>query len=135
MNYKTSNNSIKAEKHRWGPCWPGISMGWWKLGVDRTFYFSYTYGLTNDISPDCDQAIGNVERKIYNSYNKVSIAYNFDHILIYIMCKFHVSTTFHWFYFSPERQPSKMQIWGLNLALKASPSDWDVLYDFFLLSN
>ena len=35
--------------------------------------------------------------------------YNFDHVLIYIMCKFHVATTFHLLDFSPKCQPSKMQ--------------------------
>ena len=35
--------------------------------------------------------------------------YNFDHILIYIMCIFEVSTIFHWFDFSSKNQSSKIQ--------------------------
>ena len=30
------------------------------------------------------------------------------HVLIYIMCKFHASTIYQWFLFSPESQPSKI---------------------------
>ena len=30
-----------------------------------------------------------------NKENEISIMYNFDCVLIYIMCKFHVATTFH----------------------------------------
>ena len=45
------------------------------------------------------------------SHNEISITNNFDHALIYIMHKFHASTTFHWVgFFSPESQPSRMQI-------------------------
>ena len=47
-------------------------------------------------------------RKI-KSMEILSFTYNFDHVLIYIMCKFHISTTFHWF-FSPDSQFFKMQI-------------------------
>ena len=41
-----------------------------------------------------------------NKVNETSFMYNFEHILIYIMGKFHVATTFH-FDFSPESQPLK----------------------------
>ena len=46
----------------------------------------------------------------FKNDNKLNeLSYNFDHTLIYIMCKCHDSTTFHWFVFSPESQPSRMQ--------------------------
>ena len=32
---------------------------------------------------------------LYNKVNEISITYNYDHVLIYIMCKFHVATSFH----------------------------------------
>ena len=39
---------------------------------------------------------------------ELSFTYDFDHVLIYIMCKCHVSITFYWFGFSPKNQPSRM---------------------------
>ena len=38
----------------------------------------------------------------YNKINEISFTYNLDHILMYIMCKFHASTIFHWVFFSRE---------------------------------
>ena len=35
------------------------------------------------------------KKNSYNKLNAISLTYNFDHVLIYIMCKLHVSTTFH----------------------------------------
>ena len=35
----------------------------------------------------------------YNKLNEISLHYNFDHVLIYNMCKCHVFTTFYWFDF------------------------------------
>ena len=67
--------------------------------------------------------------------NEISFTYNFGNILIYNMYNFHVATIFHWFHFSPESQPSKMQILKLDLPLKSSPSTSDVLYDLFLLAR
>ena len=38
--------------------------------------------------------------------------YNFDHVLIYIICKFHASTTFNWFFFLSQKSASRMQIFA-----------------------
>ena len=45
-----------------------------------------------------------------NKLNAISFTYNFIDVLIYV-CKYHVSTTFHWFDFSPESPPSKIDFW------------------------
>ena len=50
------------------------------------------------------------KKNCYNKVNNISNTYYFDRVLIYIMCKFHASKYFHCFVFSPESQPSKMQI-------------------------
>ena len=42
----------------------------------------------------------------------MSFTYNFDHLLVVYMCKFEVSTIFHWFDCFHENLPSKMKICG-----------------------
>ena len=63
----------------------------------------------------------------------------FTHDVDYMMCKFHVSNTFHGFDFSPEISPSIMQIdilakFGTESLPKCFSSS-DVLHNLFLLSN
>ena len=74
--------------------------------------------------------------KCNNEFNEISFSYNnFDHVLIYIICKFHVPTTFHRFDFSPKSHLPKCRFGRLTLSLKASQSASNVLYDIFLLSK
>ena len=57
----------------------------------------------------------------YKRLNKISLTYDFYHVLIYIMGKLHGSTTFHWFDFAPKSLPPNADFWK-NLALKSSQS-------------
>ena len=43
----------------------------------------------------------------YNKVNEISFSYNLDHILIFMMYKFYVATTFHSFDSSPKVSPLK----------------------------
>ena len=55
----------------------------------------------------------------YNKVNEISFTYNFDHVLIYIICKFLVATTFYWFdFFLLKISPLKCRFL-LNLAPKS----------------
>ena len=43
----------------------------------------------------CDKYVFLKIKKNTDKVNELSFTYNFDHILSYVMCKFHVSTIFH----------------------------------------
>ena len=66
-----------------------------------------------------------------NKLNKLSFTYNFDHVLIYMMCKCYTSTTFFWFVFFFQNAEC---IFLPKFTLESLPCDSHGLYDIFLLS-
>ena len=67
----------------------------------------------------------------YNQLNELSFTYRFDHVLSYCVCKFHGSTTFHCFVFSPASQSSRMPIVLPKFAPERSPSAYMSYMSYF----
>ena len=79
------------------------------IGEGKFIYLIIAILKKENIFGKCIKYVLFIFFNCYNEVSEISFTYNFDHVLIYITCKFHVATTFHWLDVSPESQPSKMQ--------------------------